>query len=135
MMAINESHLFEERGIRSVARALSIVWVLCWIVFGFISGIGEGLGAGGVVSHTTLPGFIILVSVAIAWKREGLGGALIMVEGILITIYFLTQLDSISLLGMAFVIMYATIPSFLVSAMFLYNWRLVRHHQAEGKTI
>lgn len=110
-------------GIRVVARALALVWSIGWISFGLVSGIGEGLKPGTVLTHAALPGVIFLATALIAWRWECLGGLLLLLEGIIITAYFMTPFNQVSLVGLYFVLSSATLPALFVGFLFVYSWR------------
>jgi hypothetical protein len=133
MLSFFEDFILGERAVRNGARVIAVVWSLSWIVFGFVSGIGEGLGPGGIAAHTFIPGFIFLVSTLIAFWREGLGGIIILVEGLIITAYFATRLSSIAAVGSYFVLFYGSIPALLVGSIFIYSWRTFKSRRTLEK--
>jgi hypothetical protein len=133
MLNIFENFILGERAIRNGARVIAVVWSFSWIIFGFVSGIGEGLSPAGIAAHTLIPGFIFLASTLIAFWREGFGGVIILIEGLAITAYFATRLGSISAIGSYFVLFYGSLPALLVGSIFIYSWRSLKTCQTLEK--
>lgn len=71
-----------------VARVLAVVWAGFWIWFGLASGLGEGLDPLGVLMHTVVPGGIFGLLAILAWRREALGGSLLLAVGILAAVFY-----------------------------------------------
>ena len=65
-------------------RALALSWAGFWLWFGVASGIGEKEGVANFVIHTLVPGGIGMLTVLIAWRWTGVGGALLVAEGLFI---------------------------------------------------
>ncbi len=130
MLKNDETTLGTGQAIRLGARVLSISWSLCWIIFGFASGIGEGFGPGGVAARTALPGLVLLLTAFLAWRFEGLGGVLILIEGLVVTVYFWGQLNGVSAVGAFFILVYTTLPALAVGALFITSWRRGKMLQA-----
>ena len=57
-----------------------------WLWFGIASAASEGLGAGNWLAHIVGPGAILLATAAIAWRSPSAGGALLMLEGVVVAI-------------------------------------------------
>lgn len=57
-----------------------------WLWFGIASAAGEGLGAGNWLAHILGPGAILLATAAIAWRWPSVGGALLMLEGLVVAV-------------------------------------------------
>jgi hypothetical protein len=72
----------------TIARILALVWGVWWTLFGLASGIGEGLSAQGIVVHAAVPGLVFLFTALAAWRWELVGGALLMLEGLVTLIFF-----------------------------------------------
>ncbi len=134
MAEVIETTDWAEWGIRYLARGLALIWALSWVFFGIASGIGEELPFGGVVAHTALPGLVFLLTAFIAWRWETLGAILLLSEGSLVALYFLNDLERISLLGIFFVILTATIPAFFIGFLFLISWRRSKFGESTEST-
>ena len=124
-----EKFISGERGIRNGARIIAVVWSLIWIVFGFLSGVGENLSTGTIIFHSFIPGLIFLATTLVACWQEGFGGLLFLIEGLAIAIYFLTRLGNISAVGAYFALFYGTLPALVLSALFIYSWKVSRNGQ------
>ena len=131
MADVIENTDWAEWGVRYFARGSALIWALSWVIFGLASGIGEGLAPGGILSHTALPGLIFLATVLIAWRWQSLGAILLLFEGSMIATYFLTDLDRISFLGIFFVMLTGTLPSFFIGFLFILSCRKSKDCVAE----
>ena len=74
--------------LRRAARGIVLLWVAFWIYFGLASGLGEGLDWFGILLHTTVPGLLFLAFAFIAWRWERQGGILLILLGMLITVWY-----------------------------------------------
>ena len=76
---MNVDQLAHEKGhaLRSLGRALTLLWGLFWALFGLLSGLGEGMDVVGTVVHITVPGLIFLATALLAWRFEKVGGAVL----------------------------------------------------------
>jgi len=101
--------------IRNTGRALAILWAGLWLLFGMLSGVGEGLDPVGIFMHTAVPGLIFLAAALIAWRWELAGGILLFIEG----------LATLSIFGFArtpegFLLL--VLPPFVAGGLFLADW-------------
>jgi len=71
---------------RLTAGTLAFLWGGFWVCFGLASGIGEKLDAAGIVIHTVIPGMIFLVSVFVSLRFGWIGGIILLLEGLVVTI-------------------------------------------------
>jgi len=71
---------------RTVAFFLGGLVTAFWLWFGIASGIGERLGAGNLIGHVVVPGGIFLITLLVAWRWERVGGALFLIEGLVVAI-------------------------------------------------
>lgn len=71
-----------------IVSLLSVLWGCWWTFFGLASGVIEGFGVMGTLTHTVVPGLIFLVTALLAQKRNFIGGILLVVEGALATWLF-----------------------------------------------
>ncbi len=72
---------------RYTARTLALLWGAFWAWFCVASAIGEKSGSLGGWMHI-IPGLIFLFTALIAWKWEKPGGALMIAEGLLASVFF-----------------------------------------------
>ncbi len=59
-----------------------IIAVVFWLWFGIGSAYAERVGPVNWLMHILVPGGIFIMSALVAWRWEGLGGALLVLEGI-----------------------------------------------------
>jgi hypothetical protein len=83
MTAVHPTKDHATKWMRFVARVLMIIAIVFWLWFGIGSAYVEGLGLVNWVLHILVPGGIFLLSALVAWRWQGPGGALLVVEGIL----------------------------------------------------
>jgi hypothetical protein len=67
---------------RLAAGALIIVTTIFWLWFGIGSAAVEGSGLLNWIIHILLPGLLFMLSGLIAWRWGGMGGALLVIEGL-----------------------------------------------------
>lgn len=67
---------------RSAARVLMIIAVVFWIWFGIGSAYLEKAGPFNWLMHILVPGGIFILSTLLAWRWEGISGALLVLEGL-----------------------------------------------------
>jgi hypothetical protein len=60
-----------------------MVAIIFWLWFGIGSAYVEGLGPMNWVMHILVPGGVFVLSTLVAWRWEGLGGTLLVLEGLL----------------------------------------------------
>jgi hypothetical protein len=66
---------------RLSARAVLLIWATWWMYFGLASGLGEALTPMALCFHIAVPGLICLLSTAIAWRWDAIGGIILVLEG------------------------------------------------------
>jgi len=59
-----------------------IVAIIFWLWFGIGSAYAEGLGPINWLLHILVPSGIFILSTLLAWRWEGIGGALLVLEGL-----------------------------------------------------
>lgn len=69
--------------LRLLAWMLALIAIGFWLWFGIGSAYVEQLGSINWVIHILVPGGIFLLSALVAWRWEGLGGALFVLEGLI----------------------------------------------------
>jgi hypothetical protein len=115
-----------ERWIRYTARGLSLAWAGFWVWFGLASGLGEGLTPVGVLRHMTLPGLIFLVSALVAWRWEHVGGALLLLEGLLTLVGYPLQFSRFPAGTILMVLATMALPPLIAGVLFVWDWRRLR---------
>ncbi len=133
MEEIDQKDEWAEKGARVTARILVLLWALGWMFFGFITGVGEGLGIKEIISHVSMPGLIFMLTALIAYKWEFMGGVMLLLEGAAAMVYFISQISRISFVGFYFVLYSGTLPAIFMGFLFLYSWRKSREYQT-GQT-
>ncbi len=112
---------------RLIARSLAVAWGGFWVWFGLASGISEGIGFMGTLIHTAMPGLILLASAFFAWRWERTGGALLVVEGLIITAaYPLSFGPRFPLATVIFVLLTMALPPIAAGVLFLLDFRRSR---------
>ncbi|MFC1726813.1 hypothetical protein ACFL4T_14420 [candidate division KSB1 bacterium] len=71
------------------AHILAIFWAGFWAYFGLASGIVEELSLTGVLVYTAVPGLIFFIPVLVSWKWENIGGILLVLTGIAVSIFYI----------------------------------------------
>ena len=66
---------------RSTARVLMIIAIVFWLWFGIGSTYVDRAGPFNWLVHILLPGGMFILSTLVAWRWEGIGGALLVLEG------------------------------------------------------
>lgn len=114
----------QSRIFKYIARIIALVWAGWWVFFGLASGIGEGLDPIGVVVHTAVPGLIFLVLAIIAWLCEDIGGALLVLAGLVImVIYPLMARGSLSISTILVAMALLALPPLIAGGLCLACWR------------
>jgi hypothetical protein len=67
---------------RSTARVLMIIAIVFWLWFGIGSAYVERAGPVNWLIHILAPGGIFVLSTLVAWRWPGIGGTLLVLEGI-----------------------------------------------------
>ena len=67
---------------RSAAWVLVIIGIAFWLWFGIGSAYIERAGPFNWLMHILVPGGIFMLSALVAWRWQGIGGALLLLEGI-----------------------------------------------------
>ena len=60
-----------------------MAWAGWWLFFGIASGLGEKLSPAGVVMHALVPGGLALAGAIVGWRWPGIGGGLLILDGVL----------------------------------------------------
>jgi hypothetical protein len=67
---------------RSTARILMIIAIVFWLWFGIGSAYVERAGPVNWLIHVLVPGGIFILSTLVAWRWPGIGGTLLVLEGV-----------------------------------------------------
>ena len=115
MAIINDTGKVTTKWMRYIAVGLALIWAVCWTFFGLVSGAGEGLK--GVLTNipNTLPGLVFLVSTAIAWRWEAIGGVALLMCGLFALFFFHIGKNPFLLLTMV-------LPPLVAGFLFLVSW-------------
>lgn len=125
---------------RFAARFLALLWAGWWVFFGLASGFGEeitrllrsytllqnlsDLRVGPVLLHAAWPGLVFLLSVAVAWRWETIGGALLIFEGLLVLVgYPLMTYRRMLPATILFVLLTMALPPLVAGALLLASRR------------
>jgi len=77
-----------KKWIQYTARVVSIIFVDWWLLFGLVSIIVAGFTFKGFLIFIVVP-LLFLASVIIAWRREKIGGILLIIESLLLIFWFI----------------------------------------------
>lgn len=112
---------------RSTARVLMIIAIAFWLWFGIGSAYVERARPLNWLMHTPVPGgiFILSLSTLVAWRCEGIGGALLALEGIaalgfIVRAFLLGSFTTSTLLLMCLTL---GLPPLAAGILFLICWR------------
>lgn len=110
--------------LRPAARGVALLWAGFWVFFGLASGIGEGLDWVGVLIHTAVPGLIFLALALLAWYREEIGGALLVIVGLVVLVWYpIDTADTFRLSTIVMVLLTMALPPLLAGGVCLACWR------------
>jgi hypothetical protein len=112
-----------DKNMRKITRVTALIWAVSWIIFGMIFGIEKELRPASVVGYSAIPGIIFLFTIIVAWRREAVGGPMLLIEGLIATVYFVIYAGHSSLLELAFMIVSITLPAFVMGTLFIVCWR------------
>lgn len=60
-----------------------VIAVVFWLWYGAGAAYAEGAGLSNWVMHILVPAGIFTISALIAWRHEGIGGTILMLEGVM----------------------------------------------------
>lgn len=104
---------------RYIARTIALTWALWWIFFGLASSYIEKMNFIGTLVHMAVPGFIFLISAAIAWIWESVGGIILILEGLIILIgYPLLYYNRLSTQTIVFTLLILALPALIAGFCF-----------------
>ena len=126
MVAINSKW---RSWLRRVGLIVGLVWAVLWTMFLGASALSQGFGPitneALVASVVLASGVLILwLSIVIAWKRELVGGILLIVAGLLVIIgYPVGAAGRIDPVGIVLVVVIMGLPPVVAGLLFLLSWR------------
>jgi len=115
--------------LRRVGLIIGLVWAVLWTMFLGASALSQGFGPitneALVASVVLASGVLILwLSIVIAWKRELVGGILLIVAGLLVIIgYPVGAAGRIDPVGIVLVVVIMGLPPVVAGLLFLLSWR------------
>ena len=117
---------------RSWARVLMIIAIVFWLWFGIGSAYVENAGLFNWLMHILLPGGIFIVSMLAAWRWEGIGGALLVLEG-LVALSFIARaflLGSFTTSTLVLMSLTLGLPPLAAGVLFLLCWQRSRKNHS-----
>lgn len=72
--------------LRMSALVLVALFTAFWLWFGIASAFSEDLGTMNWILHALMPGGILLATLVVALQWEAIGGALLLVEGLIVAV-------------------------------------------------
>jgi hypothetical protein len=120
----NRQKLFKRVGL-----IIGLVWASLWTIFIAASALSEGFGPvtgeAMVASVVLVSGVVFLWgSLVITWKRELVGGMLLIVAGLLVIIgYPLGAASRIDPMGIVLVVVIMGLPPAVAGLLFILSWR------------
>ena len=125
--AVHAEHATEPtiRRMRNIGRSVALVWAGLIALFGLVSGATRP-GLIGILmnSPNALPGVGFLICVALAWRWEALGGAVLLAEGLLVFPIFMSFGRPLSLIWP--VMLALALPPLVAGLLFVGSWRKSR---------
>jgi hypothetical protein len=117
VMIINNN---KYRYIQRMARVLSVIITAFWFIFSLLSGASEyGGGIKGIVQNSpnALPWVFLSIIIYIAWKRELIGGIIIVTISLFISFFF-----DIWEAGNRLLFFIIPLPLIIVGLLFIIHW-------------
>jgi hypothetical protein len=110
--------------LRRVALIVIIPSILFWLWFGIASAAGEKLGPMNWVAHLAVPGGVLLLSAVLAWRWGRAGGALLVLEGLIVAVgYPIMVAGRFPLSTVALVLLTMALPPLASGVLFILNER------------
>jgi hypothetical protein len=113
---------------RSSARVLMIIAIVFWLWFGIGSAYVEDAGLFNWLMHILVPGGIFILSTLVAWRWEGSGGVLLVLEGLVAVGFIVRAFVRGSFTASNLVLMCLTLglPPLAAGILFSLCWRRSR---------
>ena len=80
----------------------------------------------GVMYHTLVPGLIFLASAIVAWRSEKVGGSILIVEGLAVSLLYPIIFRNMASPTVFFVLLTMALPPLVAGILFLIDWRKSR---------
>ena len=114
--------------LRSTARILMIITIVFWLWFGIGSAYVENAAPFNWLMHILVPGGVFTLSTLLVCRREGIGGALLVLEGILALGFIVQAFLWKNVTASALVLMCLTLglPPLAAGILFVICWRQSR---------
>ena len=102
--------------------------IIFWLWFGIGSAYAENAGLFNWLMHVLAPGGIFVLSTLAAWRWEGIGGALLVLEGLAALGFIVLNFLQRSFTASTFTLMCLTLglPPLAAGILFLICWRRSR---------
>ena len=113
---------------RSMARVLMTITIVFWLWFGIGSAYAENAGLFNWLMHILVPGGIFILSTLVAWRWEGIAGALLALEG-LSALSFIVRaflLENLTASGLMLMCLTLGLPPLAAGILFLVCWQRSR---------
>ena len=112
---------------RNIAVTIILISGGYWSFHGLTSGLRTGLGFGGILFHTAVPGLIFLFSAAVAWCWKVIGGVVLVIEGVLVFLMYCAYLSEWgisldSVFVMLRLVLTTALPPFVSGCLFILSW-------------
>lgn len=113
---------------RSAARVLMVVATAFWVWFGVGSAYVERGGSLNWLMHIMVPAGVFILSALAAWRWEGIGGGLLMLEGIAALAFILYAFFRGKFTASTLILMGLTLglPPLAAGLLFLVSWQQSR---------
>jgi hypothetical protein len=113
---------------RSTARILMIIAIIFWLWFGIGSAYVEKAGPVNWLMHVLVPAGIFTLSTPIAWRWTGIGGTLLVLEGVVALGFIVRAFLQGSFNTSTLILMCLTLgfPPLAAGILFLIHWKKSR---------
>ena len=113
-----------DRLIAGGARLISNLWAASWISFGVASGINQGLTFVRILFDLAISGLFFALIQFLARRRAVLGGFLLLLIGLILTVSFPTLSRRLHGNALASVILTLALPPLVAGVMYMTDWRI-----------
>jgi hypothetical protein len=131
MSSANHSVNRAPKWFRNIAGTIIVISGGYWSFHGLTSGLSVGLGFGGILFHTAVPGLIFLFSAAVAWCWKVIGGVMLVIEGLVAFFIYSAYLSEWgispdSIFVMLRLVLTTALPPLVSGCLFILSWRKSR---------
>ena len=106
------------------ARLISNLWAASWISLGVASGISQGLTFVRILFDLIISGLFFALLQFLARRRAMLGGMLLLLIGLILTVGFPTLSRHLHGNALASVILTLALPPLVAGIMYMMDWRI-----------